>query len=64
MRRKLTLATSLALVSIQLFGQCPTPGFTIGSAGCANQSVSFTNTSSGATSYEWDFCGGDFDAVP
>lgn len=64
MNRKLTLAALLLFSTARLFSQCPVPGFTIGSAGCANQSVSFTNTSTNATSYEWDFCGGDFDAVP
>ena len=64
MNRKLTLAALLIFSAARLFSQCPVPGFTIGSAGCANQSVSFTNTSTNANSYEWDFCGGDFDAVP
>ncbi|MFN8145402.1 MAG: PKD domain-containing protein [Bacteroidia bacterium] len=64
MIKKLTLAFAAFLITLGVKGQCPVPGFTIGSAGCANQSVPFTNTSTGATQYEWDFCGGDFRATP
>ncbi|MEP2025453.1 MAG: PKD domain-containing protein [Reichenbachiella sp.] len=47
-----------------LFAQCPTSDFSVTSTACLNESLSFTNSSTNATSYFWDFCIGDFNEDP
>lgn len=41
-----------------MYGQCPTAGYNIAGGACAGQAVNFNNGSVGATSYQWNFCGG------
>lgn len=43
--------------------QCPNAQFTASGPVCAGSTVVFNNTSTGAVSYSWDFCAGDFDSL-
>jgi PKD repeat protein len=52
------------LLSKSLWAQCPTPGFSLPDTVCVGQNITVTNTSSGATHYEWDFCSGDLQTMP
>jgi PKD repeat protein len=46
------------------YGQSPVAGFTVASnQGCAPFSVNFTNTSTGAQSYQWNFGNGNFSTL-
>jgi PKD repeat protein len=48
-----------------LFGQNPNAGFIVGQqSGCAPFSVNFTNTSTGASTYQWNFGNGNFSSLP
>ncbi len=60
------LATILLLFSaFGLMAQSPVAGFTAsGQAGCAPYSVNFTNTSTGAVSFNWNFGNGNFSTLP
>lgn len=44
--------------------QCPVADFTAAATGCRNEKFELDNLSTGATSYEWDFCTGDFEQTP
>jgi PKD repeat protein len=47
-----------------LHAQAPVAGFSVGAVqGCAPFSVNFTNTSSGATSYQWNFGNGNYSTL-
>src|SRR5689334_785209 len=41
--------------------QCPIAEYSITQPVCPQQLLTITNTSTGATTYEWDFCAGDFE---
>ncbi|MDJ1482390.1 PKD domain-containing protein [Cytophagaceae bacterium YF14B1] len=43
--------------------QCPQPGFTLPDTVCIGENITISNTSTGATRYEWDFCSGDLKTV-
>ncbi|HEY3430725.1 MAG TPA: hypothetical protein VGK39_08620, partial [Cyclobacteriaceae bacterium] len=58
------VAGIVLFVCIQALAQCPTPDFSVASSACIDQKLSIENLSSGATSYEWDFCSGDFQTNP
>ncbi|MEP2510659.1 MAG: PKD domain-containing protein, partial [Reichenbachiella sp.] len=47
------------LVTPKLFGQCPTIDLTVPSTSCISEPIKIINSTTGATSYEWDFCPGD-----
>jgi hypothetical protein len=50
---------------LPLFSQNPvTANFTVPDTLCANMPLAITNTSVGATSYNWTFCVSDINAVP
>jgi len=49
----------LGFLSIQIRAQCPYPIFTIPDTICVNENLLLANTSSGAASYQWDFCSGE-----
>lgn len=49
---------------ISLFAQSPEADFDFPDPVCKQQQIVFENQSSNATQYEWDFCLGDFLAVP
>lgn len=53
----------LAFASTAVFGQ-PSSNFSISSSVCMEESVVITNNSTGATTYNWDFCLGDFISEP
>ncbi|MDJ1491948.1 PKD domain-containing protein [Cytophagaceae bacterium DM2B3-1] len=44
--------------------QCPQPGFTLPDTVCIGENITITNTSIGATRYEWDFCSGNLKKEP
>src|SRR5882724_11032468 len=48
---------------LQLNGQSPVAQFALDNSGCLNQSIVFKNQSTNATSYIWDFCFDDLNAV-
>jgi PKD repeat protein len=56
----LLFISSHFLVSI---AQCPDAQFNASGPVCAGVAINFNNTSTGATSYSWDFCAGDFDTL-
>ena len=60
------LTTLLLLFSVfGLKAQNPVAGFTAsGQSGCAPYSVNFTNTSTNAISYNWNFGNGNFSTLP
>ncbi len=63
--QKILTGTLLLFMAADAYSQCPNANFTKPSgAFCAGQNLNLTNTSSGATHYEWDFCAGDFSAAP
>ncbi|REJ82276.1 MAG: PKD domain-containing protein [Bacteroidetes bacterium] len=43
--------------------QCPNSIFSVPASNCAGQNINFSNFSTGAISYTWDFCAGDFDSL-
>lgn len=49
----------LLLSSVAASAQCPQAGFTLPDTVCVNESISISNTTTGATQYAWDFCSGD-----
>lgn len=56
---RLLLGLIISLPFVGKAQQCPTAAFSIGAdTVCVNQPIPITNTSVGASSYEWDFCGG------
>lgn len=63
--QKLTLSFVIffALLS-KTFAQCPVAGFSLPDSSCAGDILNFSNTSTNATSYQWDFCTGDLDSLP
>lgn len=56
----LTLFFLNLIFSISLFAQCPSAGFTMPASVCAGESITFTNSSLNASSYQWDFTPGFF----
>jgi PKD repeat protein len=55
----------LFFISNQLLSQTPSAGFIVAQQqGCAPFSVNFTNTSVGASSFQWDFGNGNFSTLP
>lgn len=52
------------ITGIQSWAQCPVADFSIPSTGCIGQNLEIQNNSSGAVSYEWDFCTGDLLLTP
>jgi PKD repeat protein len=54
----------ILLTGIRTWAQCPVGDFSITSAACINQNLSIQNNSSGAVSYQWDFCSGDLTLTP
>ncbi|HEY5916729.1 MAG TPA: hypothetical protein VIU13_04985, partial [Chryseolinea sp.] len=41
--------------------QCPDAGFSVAQPVCPQQNLLFTNSSTNAVTYEWDFCAGDYE---
>src|SRR6478736_9991202 len=54
----------LLLLKLCLHAQSPVADFTMPSSACLQQNIPLTNQSTGATSYAWDFCGGDLTQSP
>jgi len=56
----------LLLVMFSFFtavhAQCPDASFSITQPVCPQQDITFTNSSTSAVSYQWDFCAGDFNS--
>lgn len=48
------------LISGTSFGQCPSANFSMPASVCAGATITFTNSSVNATSYQWDFTPGFF----
>ncbi len=51
-------------VGISGWAQCPIPDFSLASTGCLNQNFYVQDNTTGATSFEWDFCSGDIELTP
>lgn len=62
--RVILLFVGWLLIRATASAQCPQPGFTLPDTVCINQPFNITNTSSGASRYEWDFCSGDLATRP
>jgi PKD repeat protein len=62
MQQALPLFFLSAVFSV--LAQCPNPDFAIPASACRNQQLEVINLSSGAVTYEWDFCSGDLDQAP
>lgn len=62
--RILLVCLCLLFLSSQLWAQIPTAGFIVSQQqGCAPFSVNFTNTSTGASSFQWNFGNGNFSTL-
>jgi PKD repeat protein len=60
-RPKHLLFWTIFFLSAGINAQAPVAGFTVpNNEGCAPYSVNFTNTSTGAASYHWNFGNGNF----
>ncbi len=62
LRKPLFLVVAI-LINSMVNGQCPVVNFSSGTV-CAGEPTVFNNTTTGASTYEWDFCGGDFAYAP
>jgi hypothetical protein len=54
----------LCVIHLNLWAQCPVTDFVSPATACINQNLTFENTTTGASSFEWDFCSGDLDLTP
>ncbi len=52
------------LVNNQIYSQCPTVSVVIDNMVCKNQILNIQNSTSNATSYNWEFCAQDLNQVP
>lgn len=52
------------LLNGSLRAQCPSADFSLQPSACRNERIEITNLSSGATSFNWDFCTGDLLSLP
>lgn len=52
------------LVFDHVFAQCITADFSSPTTACINQKLNFQNFTSGASSYQWDFCSGELALTP
>ncbi|MEZ5173669.1 MAG: PKD domain-containing protein [Bacteroidia bacterium] len=58
------LAILLSGVQAKLYSQVPVAAFSMSAqTGCAPLSINFTNSSTGATSYQWNFGNGNFSSL-
>ena len=57
---KIIIVLCFQLISAENFSQCPVSNFTVNSPVCSGSPLIFSNNSSGATSYNWDFTPGFF----
>ncbi len=48
----------------RVYAQCPVAGFTAPATACLQENIFVENTSTSATSYQWDFCSGDLQFAP
>jgi len=53
-----------SLIANSVVGQCPVSNFTLPATGCIEENIFPSNISTGASSYFWDFCSGDFELTP
>ncbi|MFT7160312.1 MAG: PKD repeat protein, partial [Bacteroidia bacterium] len=52
-------------IFITTYGQCPTVDFSVNPDYCLNENIEIVNNTTGATSYQWDFCAnGDLNNTP
>jgi PKD repeat protein len=58
MKKLFFLITSLSLLLLEIYAQCPTSLFNVGPV-CLGDSVTITNSLSNNSIYEWDFCSGE-----
>jgi len=61
---RITLVLLFFFAFVQSIAQCLAPDFATPSAACINQKLEIQNLTSGASSYEWDFCSGDLALTP
>ena len=63
MRTHLFFCVVFFLKALSCLGQAPVSGFNLDPNACRQQQLEFTNTSTGATAYEWDFCANDSETL-
>lgn len=54
----------LGMLTLTVYGQCPTTNFVLDATACRNEIVEVSNLSTNATEYYWDFCSDDMQATP
>lgn len=62
--RTLLVVGIWVLVGSSLWAQCPVTNFSSPSLACSGQNIFVQNQTTGAISYEWDFCSGDLNLTP
>ncbi|MGI8892726.1 MAG: hypothetical protein ACR2GN_04625, partial [Bacteroidia bacterium] len=60
----LLISLFLLLTTFNIKAQCPIPNFSLPDTICTNQQINIINSTTGATSYFWDFCAGDLALTP
>lgn len=61
---RLFFLTCVFILPIIVFGQAPTALFNLPITACTSELILTANLSSNSTSYEWDFCIGNFNTSP
>ena len=64
MKTNCLVLSFIFLFSSLCFGQIVVPNFTIPDTVCVNKPVTITNSSSGASSYYWNFCTANINKTP
>lgn len=66
MRIKISIVLCLAslLLAFSSWGQCPEPAFQLPQGICAGQPINISNTSTGGSTYSWNFCAGTLRTSP
>jgi len=63
MKNLILILSFIVACHFNQYAQCPNAQFTASGPVCAGSTTVFNNTSTGAISYSWDFCAGDFDSL-
>ena len=63
MKNLILLFLLVIAIQFESHSQCPSALYTASGPACAGSTTVFNNTSTGAVSYTWDFCAGDFDSL-
>ncbi len=63
MKKLFLFLLAFSLFSVFSHAQCPNTQFTASGPVCAGYPTNFSNSTTGALNYSWDFCAGDFDSL-